>query len=54
VFIFSAYMEYAQASSALILYRSATYFFLFLVSIFVFLRVQRRLLAADRATFEQP
>ena len=44
VLIFSHYMEYAQASSALILYRVATFFFPFVLSIFVFLRVQKRML----------
>lgn len=44
VMIFSHYMEYAQASSALILYRVATFFFPFILSIFVFLRVQKRVL----------
>ena len=41
--IFSPYMPAAQASAALILYRSATYFLPFLASVWVFLRVQRRL-----------
>lgn len=45
--IFSQYMPSAQASSALILYRSATYFLPFLVSVPVFLRAQRRLLRRD-------
>ena len=40
--IFSHYIEYAQASSALILYRIATFFFPFILSIFVFLAVQKR------------
>lgn len=40
--IFSHYIEYAQASSALILYRIATFFFPFILSIFVFLKIQRR------------
>lgn len=44
VMIFSHYMEYAQASSALILYRVATFFFPFILSIFVFLRIQKRVL----------
>jgi len=44
VMIFSHYMEYAQASSTLILYRVATFFFPFILSIFVFLRVQNRVL----------
>lgn len=44
VMIFSHYVEYAQASSALILYRVATFFFPFILSIFVFLRVQNRVL----------
>lgn len=42
--IFSHYIEYAQASSALILYRTATFFFPFILSIFVFLAVQKRAL----------
>lgn len=42
--IFSHYMEYAQASSALILYRIATFFFPFVLSILVFLAVQKRAL----------
>lgn len=45
VVIFSHYMEYDQASSALILYRIATFFFPFILSIFVFLRVQKRVLS---------
>ncbi|MGM9662369.1 MAG: YbhN family protein [Oscillospiraceae bacterium] len=44
VMIFSHYIEYAQASSALLLYRVATFFFPFLLSILVFLRVQKRML----------
>lgn len=40
--IFSHYIEYAQASSALILYRTATFFFPFILSMFVFLAVQKR------------
>lgn len=40
--IFSHYIEYTQASSALILYRIATFFFPFILSIFVFLAVQKR------------
>ncbi|MCD7855719.1 MAG: flippase-like domain-containing protein [Clostridiales bacterium] len=39
--IFSAYLEKIQVSSALILYRSVTYFFPFLLSIVVFLRINR-------------
>ena len=45
VLIFSHYMEYAQASSALILYRIATFFFPFILSVIVFLRVQKRVLS---------
>lgn len=44
VLIFSYYMEYVQASSALILYRIATFFFPFLLSAIVFLFVQRKAL----------
>lgn len=44
VMIFSHYMEYAQASSTLILYRVATFFFPFILSVFVFLHVQNRVL----------
>ena len=44
VMIFSHYMEYAQAYCTLILYRVATFFFPFILSIFVFLRVQKRML----------
>lgn len=40
--IFSRYMEYGQLSSALILYRTATFFVPFVLSIAVFLAVQRR------------
>lgn len=50
VMIFSHYMEYAQASSALILYRVATFFFPFTLSIFVFLRVQKRMLNDSQKT----
>lgn len=39
--IFSGYMGYGQLSSALILYRTATFFFPFLLSAIVFLLVQR-------------
>lgn len=46
--IFSHYMDYAQLSSALILYRTATFFFPFMLSIFVFLIVQRRTVKDDR------
>lgn len=42
ILIFSCYMEYAQVSSALILYRVATFFFPFLLSVIVFLIVQRK------------
>lgn len=42
--IFSRYMQYAQASSALILYRVSTFFFPFVLSVFVFLTVQKRAL----------
>lgn len=45
--IFSHYMEYGQLSSALILYRTATFFFPFALSTAVFLVVQRRT-AAER------
>lgn len=48
--IFSNYMEYAQASSALILYRIATFFFPFLLSIFIFLHVQKRILDDSQGT----
>lgn len=40
--LFGRYMPYAQASAALILYRAATYFFPFAVSIFFTLHIQRR------------
>lgn len=39
--IFSHYMGYAEASSALILYRIATFFFPFLLSVFIFLAVSK-------------
>lgn len=45
--IFSRYMDYGQSSSVLILYRTATFFFPFMVSIFVFLIVQRRTAVGD-------
>ncbi|MDY3282503.1 lysylphosphatidylglycerol synthase transmembrane domain-containing protein [Dysosmobacter sp.] len=51
VMIFSRYMTYAQASSALILYRVATFFFPFVLSVIVFLRVQRQVL--DHAAGEK-
>ena len=44
ILLFSQCMEYAQASSVLILYRTATFFFPFILSIFVFLSAQKRLL----------
>ena len=50
VLIFSHYMEYAQASSALILFRVATFFFPFILSILVFLRAQRRVLNDSQKT----
>lgn len=40
--IFSRYLEYGQLSSALILYRTATFFVPFVLSVGVFLAVQRR------------
>lgn len=40
--IFSQYMDDAQASSALILYRTATFFFPFVLSVLVFRFVQKR------------
>lgn len=40
--IFSRYMEYGQLSSALILYRTATFFVPFALSTAVFLAIQRR------------
>ena len=40
--LFTRFMPYAQASAALLLYRTATYFFPFAVSIFLTLWVQRR------------
>lgn len=50
VLIFSYYMEYSQASSALILYRIATFFFPFLLSIIVFLTAQSQtLIKSNRA-----
>lgn len=45
--IFSRYMEYGQLSSALILYRTATFFVPFAFSVAVFLVIQRRTLAGD-------
>lgn len=41
--VFAGYMDYGQLSSALILFRTATFFFPFLLSIFVFLTAQKRL-----------
>ena len=52
VLIFSHYMEYAQASSALILYRIATFFFPFILSVIVFLRVQKRVLSTGFRNIE--
>lgn len=46
--IFSHYMEYVQASSVLILYRISTFFFPFVLSIPVFLAVQKRVLKRPR------
>ena len=40
--LFTRFMPYAQASATLLLYRTATYFFPFAVSIFLTLWVQRR------------
>lgn len=42
--IFSRYIEYGQLSSALILYRTATFFVPFVLSVVVFLAIQRRAL----------
>lgn len=53
VMIFSHYMEYAQASSLLILYRVATFFFPFILSIFVFLRVQKQVLKDSEKTIHR-
>ena len=39
--IFSGYMEYGQLSSALILYRTATFFFPFVLSVFAVLVTQK-------------
>lgn len=39
--IFSNYMDYGKLSSALILFRTATFFFPFLLSVIVFLAVQK-------------
>lgn len=50
ILVFSHYMEYAQASSALIIYRVVTFFFPFILSIFVFLRVQKRVLNDSEKT----
>lgn len=43
--IFSPYMVYTEVSSALILYRVATFFFPFVISIFIFLLAQRRIMS---------
>ncbi len=45
-------MEYAQAFSALILYRIATFFFPFILSVIVFLRVQKRVLSTGFRNIE--
>ena len=50
VMIFSHYMECAQASSALILYRISTFFFPFILSVFVFLSVQNRMLNNSKSS----
>lgn len=50
VLIFSHYVEYNQASSALILYRVATFFFPFVLSIFIFLGVQKRMINDSEKT----
>lgn len=49
ILIFSCHMEYAQASSALILYRIATFFFPFILSIFVFLATQKYVMTKGKA-----
>ena len=46
--VFSHYLAGRQLSSALILYRTATYFFPFMVSAFVSLPIQRRAAKSDR------
>ena len=48
ILIFSYYLEYAQAMSALILFRIATFFFPFILSLIVFLNVQKHILNDDR------
>ena len=45
--IFSNYMDYGQLSSALILYRTATFFFPFVLGVFVFLAAQKHLSDKD-------
>ena len=52
ILIFSSYMEYAQATSALILYRIATFFFPFILSLFVFLNVQKDILTDNQQAGE--
>lgn len=50
LFLFSACVDRVSASAALILYRIATYFFPFLISIFVFFKAEKRVTdtAAER------
>lgn len=49
--IFASYMDYGQLSSALILFRSATFFFPFILSIFVFLTAQKHLSESEDNPF---
>lgn len=48
ILLFSACIGRAQATAALILYRIVTYFFPFLISVVVFLRIEKKVIGGDR------
>jgi uncharacterized membrane protein YbhN (UPF0104 family) len=52
--LFSASMSSAQVSSALVLFRTATFFFPFLVSAVVFFFVQKRMVRDKTEGNERP
>jgi hypothetical protein len=54
VLLFGSYMGSAQASSAMLLFRVATYFFPFLVSAVVFFRVQKQIVQGSSDDSDNP
>ena len=53
VLVFSPYIGHIAASSAVILYRLSTYFLPFLISMIVFFKTQRQMLAGKWKEREQ-